>query len=51
LPKLGKGYLSKVKKFHQFLMCRNVASEMSRDRNGQTEKSCTRSCVWCGSLW
>ena len=34
---MSRGYLSKVNKFHQFLMYRNVATEMSRDRNGQTE--------------
>ena len=34
---MARGYLSKINKFHQFLMCRNVATKMSRDRHGQTE--------------
>ena len=36
---MGRGYLSKVNKFHQFLMYRNFATEMSCDRNGQTESA------------
>jgi len=30
-------YINKFHKFHQFLMYGNVATEMSHDRNGQTE--------------
>jgi len=37
LPKLGRGYLNRVNKFHQFLMYRNFTTEMSRDRNGSDQ--------------